>query len=502
MINRQHGLGVLAARVNKRGNRLRAAALCAAIATSGAALAAESPATQPADISQELSALRARIDQLERQQDQQHLMQTRHEQKTAVPIVPAGTDRPREPLNSIGITAGYKDHRFYIASDDGRFVFRPWLHIQFRDATLWRQDFKGPGKDETDNGFEMRRMRFGVDGNLFGTDLQYLFNWATNRANGTSSVTNAAGAKIGTVSNSLGGVPLLEEAWIKYRFHGTPFYVWAGQIKDPVEHDQIVSSRYQHGIERSLIGDIFFNGDAFTEGATLIYDPGTDIRAQAGVNHGMRSANTNFFDYPTQNAFDYGVVGRVEYKFFGRWADYGQIGAIEVKQPLLVAGLGTDYSERGHSGQTVSAADLTYADPGGLSLFGAFASRYTTHNFGIYTQSPVGASISAPSAAVLNRATDEYGLMAEVGYVFNNFIEPYGRIEYMHLQGTVASSNSWIQAYTGGVNFYFEGNRVKLTPEVMYLPRGIPIDDGPSDIFASPHGRAEIMAEIQLQVLL
>lgn len=490
---------------------LSAAVLAAALAASAPAARADDGTTQP-DVSSEIQALRARIDQLEAQQKQQQAQHEKEQQQAALAQTLHDADRHSGMMmDSMGMTAGYDDkaHRFFIASDDGNFVWRPWLHMQFRDVTLDRQNnyYSGKGKDLIDNGFEMRRMRFGFDGNIFSPDVTYFFNWATVRANGSSNVTGSSGATagttIGTVSNNLGGVPLLEEAWVKYRFHDTHWYIQAGQIKDPVEHDQIVSSRYQHGIERSLIGDIFFNGDAFTEGATIIYDQGKDgpFRAQAGVNHGMRSANTNFFSTET-NAYNYGVVGRAEYKFFGRWQDYGQIGAIEIKEPLLVAGVGTDYSERGRAGQTVSAADVTYGDPAGLSFYGALANRYTTHNFGIYTQSPTGASIAAPPANVAGRATEEYGIVAEAGYVIANHIEPYGRFEYMHLQGQRATGPAWVQALTAGCNFYFYGNRLKLTPEIIYLPKGIPIDDGPSDIYTSQPGHGEIMGEVQLQILI
>src|SRR6201999_2157053 len=135
-------------------------------------------------------------------------------------------------------------------------------------------------EDQVDSGFEMRRMRFGFDGNMFSPDLTYMINWATVRTSGNVNVTSSTGSTkgttIGTVSNSLGGVPLLEEAWVRYHIPTTPFFIKAGQIKDPVLHDQIVSSRYQQSAERSLTGDIFTNGDAFTEGVTFIYDPDTN----------------------------------------------------------------------------------------------------------------------------------------------------------------------------------------------------------------------------------
>ena len=484
-------------------------AVAAAGALAGPLKAAE-PTSQSAetDLNARMNTLQAELSKVKSQLDEQKKESAAKEQQAVLDQTLKAADSQSQMLDITGMTAGYDhtSHRFFVSSDDGNFVWRPWLHMQFRDVTLDRQDFyyKTKGKDEIDNGFEMRRMRFGFDGNMFGKDLTYFFNWATVRANGNATVKSSTGATVGTVPNNLGGAPLLEEAWVKYNFHGSPWYIWAGQIKDPVAHDQIVSSRYQHGIERSVMADIFFNGDAFTEGATLIYDQGKSgpFRAQAGVNHGMRSANTNFFDAgqgSPANTYDYGVVGRAEYKFFGRWQDYGQIGAIEIKEPLLVAGVGTDYSSLGHINQTVSAADVQYADPGGLSLFGEFANRYTTRNFGIYTQSPTGASIGGTATG---RASEEYGVLAEVGYVINNHIEPYGRVEYMHLQGTVAGSNNWVQIYTAGVNFYFYGNRLKLTPQVIYLPKGIPIDDGPSDIFTSAPGKAEIMGAVQLQLLI
>lgn len=476
----------------------------------GASTPDASPTSQPAtDTQAQIKALRARLDELEaRQQDE---AQKRQQAAAAAEEAQTRHDLQKDAsehsklLDSEGFTAGYTDNRFTIQSADGKFSFRPWMHMQFRDVTMDRQNFKAPGNDQIDNGFEMRRLRWGIDGNMFGKDLTYFFNWATSRTSGNTNVVNGTGAKIGTVSNSLGGVPLLEEAWAKYRFHDTPFYLWGGQIKDPVFHDNIVSSRYQHGTERSLTGDVFTNGDAFTEGVALIYDPNTFIRVTGGVNHGMRSANTNFLDYPdngSYNQFNYGVVGRAEYKVMGRWADYGQVGAVDNKEPLLVFGLGADYSERGHAGQTVAAADAMYADPSGLSFFGAVLDRYTTHNFGAYTQSPTGASIITPDPAVAGKPTNEYSFLGEVGYIFNHTWEPYARYEYMHLEGTAAGSRNYVQEITAGLNYYLHGYRAKMTFEGKYLPNGIPFDDGPSDVLASPNGRGEFVFTAQFQLLI
>jgi hypothetical protein len=457
----------------------------------------------------EVHALRAEVDALKAQQ-----------QKTAVApatvAAPAAVD-PEATKAAVATDAEQRSHalmfdsadsfmsgftldRFTLQSPDGKFALRPWVHMQFRDVTSDREHFKANGKDDVDNGFELRRVRFGLDGNLFGPDLTYFFNWATVRANGTATVTNA-GKTVGTVSNNLGGAPLLEEAWARYKIPDTDFYLKGGQIKDPIYHESIVSSRYQQATERSLTADIFFNGDTFAEGATFGYDPKTFIRAEAGLDHGIRSANTNFLDPTDGNTFNYGAVGRVEYKLMGRWQDY-QMGAAGVTEPLLVAGLGGEYSEKGHVGQTVAAADVMYADEHGLSLFGSFADRYTTNNFGLYSQTATGASFSTPGSDVANKVTNEYALVGEVGYLIAKQFEPFGRYEYIHVAGDANGSRNYFSEITAGMNYYWFGHRAKLTGQAVYLPTGSPIDDTANDILASPNGRGEFLFVGQFQLLI
>ena len=389
-------------------SRLLAAAAASALALCTYSVRADEPA-QPST-SQEIQALRTRLDQLEAQQKASENQRQQAEQKLEDKItsdeLAKDTARKDQLLTAEGFTAGYSENRFVIQSDDGNFVLRPWYHLQFRGVWMDRQNGQtrdtGP-EDLMDAGFEVRRMKIGLDGNMFSPDLTYFFNWATSRTSSNSNVTSTTGSTkgttIGTVSNGLGGVPILEEAWVKYHFPSTPYFIKAGQLKDPLLHDQIVSSRYQQSAERSLTADLFANGDAFTEGVTFIYDPKKDIRTEVGVNHGMRSANTNFLSYPDNgnfNQFDYGFAGRAEYKVMGQWKDYAQVGAVGTKEPLLVFGAGADYSERGHAGQLVAVADGMYADPTGLNFYGALVDRYSTHNFGAETVSAVGASFVTP----------------------------------------------------------------------------------------------------------
>ncbi len=492
--------------------RFGAIAGCLGLCVSSAAMGADVSAAGD-DAAREIAAIKAKIQELETReqasQARQHVAEQTLDEKSTDEQLAVDANRQDHFLTAEGFTAGYNDNRFAIQSGDGNFLFRPWVHLQFRDVTLDRVDLggiKNHPKDEWDNGFEVRQLRFGFDGNLFSPDLTYFFNWATQRTSGNANVTNA-GTKVGTVSNSLGGVLVLQQAWARYRVPTTPFYIKAGQLKDPLLHEQIVDTRYQQVAERSVSADIFANGDDYTEAVTFSYDPGPSavIRAEAGVNHGMRSANTNFLDYPNNgayNAFNYGVVGRAEYRVMGRWADYLQVGAVGTKEPLLIFGTGADYSERGHSGQLVAVADAMYADPSGLSIYGEFIDRYTTHNFGYYIQSPTGANITAGDPIVAGKPTNEYAVMGQAGYIIDKHWEPFGRYELIHLQGLPTGSRKWLQVVTTGVNYYFHGHRLKLTGEVIYLPEGLPFDDTSSDVLTNSNGKTELSFVAQLQLVL
>jgi hypothetical protein len=474
---------------------------------------AADPTTRPASVNDEIKLLRARIDELEARQKQDEQLRQESAQKLEEKVTAAALNKNAlehdQFITAEGFTAGYSNKRFIIQSGDGNFLAHPWLHLQFRDATVLRTDFQGiksKPEDEVDTGFEVRQVRFGVDGNLFSPDLTYFFNWATQRTSSAAIVSGATPSTTGgkvTVSNNLGGVPVLQQAWVKYRIPATDFFIKAGEIKDPLLHEQIVDTRFQQSAERSLSADIFANGDDFTEAVTVIYDPGKEWRVEAGVNHGMRSANTNFFSFPDNgsfNQFDFGLAGRADYKVMGNWRDYTQMGGVGVKDPLLVVGAGVDYSERGHAGQTVMVADLTYVEPSGLNVYASLIDRYTSHSFGFYTQSATGATITA--GADTDKHTNEYSILLQAGYMVDEHLEPFFRYEYIRLRGTPAGSNNFVQAVTGGANYYFYDHRLKVTGQFTFLPNGLPFDDTSNDILANTNGKSEVTFIAQLQLIL
>src|ERR1700728_559357 len=173
-----------------------------------AAMAAGSaPATQPSvnieELEQRINSLETEVHQLKAQQQQDAERQTTQDTATMQQIQ-SDADLHSKLLDATGLDAGYSGGRFFIASDDGNFVLRPWIHVQIRDSTAYRE----AGYD-TQNGFEIRRARLGFDGNLFTPDFTYFINWATNRENSTLTVVNGK-TVVGTTTSPVGGLPVLE----------------------------------------------------------------------------------------------------------------------------------------------------------------------------------------------------------------------------------------------------------------------------------------------------
>ena len=144
------------------------------------------PAAEPT--SPELQAMQAELQQL-RTEVQQLRQQVNAKDSDAADATAAAVIRDADQRSSLtDFTAGYKDGKFILQSADGNFVLHPFFHLQFRNVTTFHDDAKGEGRDDTDNGFELRRMKFGFDGNLYTPDLTYEFVWGTERKTGTPSL--------------------------------------------------------------------------------------------------------------------------------------------------------------------------------------------------------------------------------------------------------------------------------------------------------------------------
>jgi hypothetical protein len=394
-----------------------------------------------------------------------------------------------EPIH--GLHATYSDGRFVIQDDAGLFSLHPWVQSQFRYEATYRDHFKKAGTSaDEQNGFELRRVKFGLDGSIFTPNLTYRLQWQVDRTSGEF---------------------LLEGASGQYHLPNTPFYVIAGQFKDPLDHEQLLASRFLTASDRTLTNDLFTGSEGFVQGAGGGFDNGGPVRAQVVYTDGRLSLNTNFENYPTgANPSDYGVAGRVAVKFFGKWADYDfSTGAYGATEDFLVAGAGADYTEAGDTHAITHVIDVDYGAKSGFAFYGAYTGRAFNHE----AIGSIG-TIGATTGKAIGANGYDWSGRAQISYAINSRWEPYGQYEFIYLDKSdlPALAKNQIQVIRAGINYYLYGPVARITAEANYLPGGSPISDTGNGILAtgaatktagfSQGGGNEFIFRVQFQLAL
>jgi hypothetical protein len=418
------------------------------------------------ELLEQVRQLQSKVGKLEAQQ-QQSSAEHRAAVDETVERVLRDADRRSRLMQSEGFTAGYNNGKFIIQSADGNFLVHPWFQFQFRSTTNARDGADGDDWS-TENGFEVRRMKIGFDGNVFSPKTTYLFLWATSRSTGNLS---------------------LEEAWVKHAI-SDEWAVQGGQFKDPFAHESLVSSKKQLAADRTLITDIFTGGDNFVQGVAAHYTQKA-WRASAAFTDGARNNfNQNFQDFPTNNA-DWGAAGRVEIKFAGDWKAYDDFSAMGTKDDLFVLGAGVDYTEAGSTGLFLHTVDAQYENPNGLGAYAAFLGRYQKDG-------PVNAAATTADSDLY-----DWGLIVQASYLLQNNWEPFVRYDFLNLDedNLPAGSEHEVHTFTAGVNYYMHGHESKFTFDLMYLPNGSPVADDGAGILAND-GETEFVFRAQYQLLL
>ncbi|HEV8291335.1 MAG TPA: porin, partial [Tepidisphaeraceae bacterium] len=364
--------------------------------------------------------------------------------------------------NGADLSAGY-DTTFFIRAGDA-FLLRPQINFQFRNITDFRQNTSGNKDDEIENGFEVRRLQFILEGNIISKDIEYAFVWNTNRETSTQTVRDSTGAAIGTVDVKSGGNLFLEDAYVKYMF-ADQWGTRIGQFKDPVTHEKLVSDKRLVTVERSMLDAILGGGyEERVQGVTAIfggYKANQPLYVEAGITDGINSLNTDF----TKHSSDFGVAGRIEYKVMGEWKDYRDFTAKGDKGDLLVIGGGFDWTQFGDGNSEVGTVDAQWEMASGLGLYGAVIVR----------------QLDAELTGAADDQTD-YGALVQVSYLLNPAWEVFGRYDFVKFDtdrvfGTVTEDT--FHEITGGVTYYMgdngsAGHRMKITVDLNWLPNGAP----------------------------
>ena len=205
---------------------------------------ATQPSTRPAadNRSAQIADFRAQLDQIQErlerlQQQQQRLNQEQQDRQTAAAIA-RDAQRRDLLLDSEQFPSGYDlaTHRFLLQSDDGKFIFHPWLELQVHDVTNVQSHV-----DKVNNGIELRRADFGFDGTLFSRDFRYSIYWATYRQDCKQNVIGSAnegaenGKTIGSLDQQIGGLPVMQQAEFAVRLGDSDWWFHGGQVHDPLD---------------------------------------------------------------------------------------------------------------------------------------------------------------------------------------------------------------------------------------------------------------------------
>lgn len=440
-------------------------ALAAAVALGSTTARAADPSYD--ELKQQVQSLQSRLEQVEARSTTLSAQQV---DATVERVLRDAEQRSKLLAVEGGFTAGY-DRGFFIKSDDGNYSLRPGLLFQYRAITNHRSD----GDDDTQHGFEVRRLRPRFDGNFLTPDLTYSF------------VLDAA--------RSGGSVTLLD-AWAQWRF-APQWAVKVGQFRESWTHEGDVSDNQQLTVERSLL-DTLLGGNQVerVQGASLIYGGTKDdsVRAEVTYHDGALSKNTDFRDaQPGASAGDpptfisnFGFGGRVEYKVFGDWANYRDFSAKGNKEDLLIVGAGIDWSQVGDTDTYRYTVDAQWENTTGWNVYGAL--------LGVCTD------IDGDT----NRF--DWGGIVQAGYLINPAWEVFARYDLIQLDDDFVAPEDLFNEFTVGVNYFLgengaAGHRAKITVDLIYLPDGAPSNQTGTGVLTNP-GEDEFVLRGQFQLVL
>ncbi|HEX8524070.1 MAG TPA: porin [Tepidisphaeraceae bacterium] len=447
--------------------RMVVAASAAALVGGGANALAAEPSTQ--ELMEQIKQLQTKVQELEKKQDQQATAASRADHERAIQDVLKDAEKRSQWLQDETFVSNYHNGKFIFRDETGNFTLHPWFQMQFRNVTNFRQDAVPGGDDNAQNGFEIRRAKFGVDGNLFTPKLTYFLNWGTRRQ---------------------GGELELEQAWLKYQLDAN-WSLQGGQFKDPFSHESLAWWDRQLAAERSYPVVVFTGGDNYVQGVAALYTQGP-FRVNAAFHDGANQYNTDFQDFPTNGA-DYGFATRAEYKVLGDWTDYVEFNAVGLKQDLMVVGAAIDYTEAGDTGTLLHTADAQYTLVNGWTFYGAYIAR-------AYQNAPASSGTGAPVAATFDGY--DWAIEAEAGYKFDQHWEPFARYTFTNFdQDRVGTLENEVHEITVGVNYFWYNESARFTVDATWLPNGAPISQGGTGILAND-GSNEFVLRAQFQLVL
>lgn len=397
---------------------------------------------------------------------------------------------------SDGADVGY-NNGFYAQSPDGNFKIVLNGYIQPRYEFVYNHrpnsNSNTPPLSSTQsrddaNGFDVRRARIKLTGNVFSPNVIYKFYGDFYGANNT------------------GGFSVLE-AFVGYNFNDAfKFKVGAMDVpftKTSREADTNLDLMVRPEVFTALMGV----DTQRTMGAELYGDIIKDkMDYEFQINNGV---NTNQIRRPDTNSLStanldnrMGFYGRLQFAGNGKIKDFADEPDLRTdnRDFIWMAGLGLGYESQNASPSALPAAQntattvfsnnngpgfKTYAINGDVyRATGDLSAKYQGWSFlagGQFQQ--INANPFSPSETtglpLTTSSFFEHAYYASVGYmVIPHRLELVGRAEYLFTQGFANVG----EYYVVGANYYIFGNNVKIQTDLTYSPEAVQTDTGDTQL--------------------
>ena len=421
-----------------------------------------SAANDSFDAQAEINALRAEVQQLRAQGNESWLNERRTEEvRTLIREVLSDADT-RASLAEGGMTAGHNGKKFFLASEDGGFLLNIEGQIQFR-WTYNARDNSTDDVDDNESGFSLRRTKLKFSGHIGDPKLHYVVQLDVEESN------NNVHGDIITIAYDLTDTLAIK----------------VGEDKAPFLHEELVSSKRQLAVERSLVNElftlnvvqgIFLDWDAHEQVhvAVAVHDGGNSGEPSAGSRVQVIDLFDDFDDVAFDKDFDddgtdIAITARVDVLLSGSWGQGNDFSAGLGEEMYARVGGAIHYEVNESGTPTSDDADdfLMWTIDGaveykGFSVFVAFTMASTDHE-------ESGSS-----------DYDPWGLVVQGSYNIDlgngDTIEPFVRWERIDFDGAVdegdtaiaSSYEDEIDLLTVGVNWYHKGHAAKFTADVVW----------------------------------
>ncbi|CAE7643457.1 unnamed protein product [Symbiodinium necroappetens] len=355
----------------------------------------------------------------------------------------------RSSLLQSGGNAGH-DGMFYLADEEGNFRLNVAGQVQFRYTANFGEENNASDGDDYTGGFQTNRTKLEFTGNAVLPNLVY---------------------KVQGNFASSGGNFSLQDAYVGYAFDSGWTLLW-GQMKAPLQREELVDSKYQLAADRSFANSLF--SPTRTQGIAVNYR-NDDINFTAGFTDGANAFNTdfnqdqqNYAGFPTPASIgggeaDYSFTARLEWKLEGDWGQFKDFTSMPGSEFAAMLGFAGHYEGNetlvGFAG---TPADVTVGgytvdlslEGDGWNFFAAFMG-FSTDTEGLVDLDLDGAGDDTDFA--------DFALVVQGGvFIPDTDWELFARYDGIFLDDDRAGEDDF-NTLTFGLNWYWSGHAAKFT---------------------------------------